>query len=167
MQLGDGPQQMLVLAVDSGGRQLWTSRVHIVIATRDGRIVSTVGLPHDLSDLTPGGGDAMPAPDAIGPAPVKESMRADYRAEDQFSVTIACRAKADGPESITILGQAIRTRRIVESCRAPLLDWHFTNTYWIDPSTGLVWRSVQYLHPDMDPVTIETLRPPQIHAAQS
>jgi len=42
--LDGGNQDILVLATDSGGDLLWTSAAHVVIVTRDGRIVRTVGL---------------------------------------------------------------------------------------------------------------------------
>src|SRR6202008_3436431 len=50
--LDGGNQIMLVLATDSGGEMLWTSAAHIVIVTRQGRIVRTLGFGHDLSSLT-------------------------------------------------------------------------------------------------------------------
>ena len=43
-RVNGGPEQLLVLATDSGGEQLWTSAAHVVIVTRGGRIVRTVGL---------------------------------------------------------------------------------------------------------------------------
>jgi len=50
--LDGGNQAMLILATDSGGELLWTSSAHVVIVTRQGRIVRTLGLDHDLSALT-------------------------------------------------------------------------------------------------------------------
>ena len=43
-RLDDGIRALLVLATDANGEQLWTSAAHVVIVTRDGRIVRTVGL---------------------------------------------------------------------------------------------------------------------------
>ena len=54
--LDDGNQVMLVLATDANGELLWTSPSHVVIVTRDGRIIRTLGLPHDLSGFTTPGG---------------------------------------------------------------------------------------------------------------
>ena len=52
-RLNDGPEQLLVLATDSGEEQLWTSGAHVVIVTRGGRIVRTVGFAQDVSAVTP------------------------------------------------------------------------------------------------------------------
>ena len=54
--LDDGNQSILVLATDTNGELLWTSPSHIVIVTRNGRIVRTLGFAHDLSGLTTPGG---------------------------------------------------------------------------------------------------------------
>ena len=62
--LDGGNQIMLVLATDSGGEMLWTSAAHVVIVTRQGRIVRTVGLGHDLSGLTTRNSGTLPAPSA-------------------------------------------------------------------------------------------------------
>src|SRR5262249_33688864 len=60
--LDDGNQVMLVLATDTNGELLWTSPSRVVIVTRDGRIIRTLGLAHDLSGFTtPGGPPPSPA----------------------------------------------------------------------------------------------------------
>lgn len=63
-RVNDGPEQLLVLAADSGGDQLWTSGAHVVIVTRSGRIVRTVGLAQDLSAVTPQKGQELVSPAA-------------------------------------------------------------------------------------------------------
>jgi hypothetical protein len=70
-----------------------------------------------------------------------------------------CDAHAVGPESVTILGKAISTVHVTEDCSVPALKWSFTNHYWISPTSGVVWQSLQHTHPKLDPLTIEVLRP--------
>ncbi|MDE2184890.1 MAG: YjbF family lipoprotein [Alphaproteobacteria bacterium] len=78
-----------------------------------------------------------------------------------FSVLITCEDRDAGPETISILGKDIHTRRIDESCRSDdSLDWSFRNVFWVDPETGLVWRSIQHVNPKLDAVEIDVLRPP-------
>ena len=52
------------------------------------------------------------------------------------------------------------TRKVDESCRSDALDWTFTDSYWIDPQSTLVWRSIQHVGPKGEKIEIETLRPP-------
>lgn len=161
VQIGDGPQRMLLLATDSGDEQIWTSSSHLVITTQDGRIVRTVGLAHDLSALAPAQSGALTSPSASARSSTVEAMRADYSKDMLFSEHITCRARPGGSQKIKILGQMINTRRVDEHCESPSLNWQFDNTYWIDPASNLVWRSIQHIHPNVDAITIETLRPPQ------
>jgi hypothetical protein len=156
IRLGGGPETMLILAGDTGGPRLWTSAVGIAIATRDGRIVRTAGFAHNLGGFAPGR-------DSLGEGGVRSlSLQADFPDLKLYSVSVVCRDRPAGDETIVILGKDIRTRRIDESCstEGSGLDWSFKNTYWLDPSSGLVWRSIQHVHPRLDAIETETLRPP-------
>ena len=156
IRLGDGPQVMIILAGDSGGQRLWTSAAKIAITTEDGRIVRTAGFEHDL------GGYAVGS-DTQGKDGVRTlRWQADFPDLNLYSVQIVCRDRQAGDETIVILGKDIHTRRIDESCASEGsgLDWSFDNTYWLDPSTGLVWRSIQHIHPQLDSIEMEILRPP-------
>src|SRR6185312_7864901 len=59
-RLNGGNEQLVVLATDANGEQLWTSAAHVVIVTRGGRITRTVGLEHDISGVVPKVGDKLP-----------------------------------------------------------------------------------------------------------
>jgi hypothetical protein len=158
---GDRPQQVLVLALTSGRQRLWTSPSHIVITTRDGRIVRTVGLAHDLTDLTPASGKTLLPPSAAMAVPVQQNLRADFRGEHLFAEPIICAAHPAGLEEISIFGRVLHTLRVDEDCSATKLNWKFENSYWIGPKSKRVWRSVQHVAPDANPIEIEILRPPQ------
>ena len=147
-RLDGGNQGLLVLATDSGGDLLWTSAAHVVIVTRDGRIVRTVGLGQDLSNVT--------ARDQSGLLPVAAAVRAPFsstRLEDfpdlgLYGVRLTCQARLGGRQSIKILGQAIATLRVDEACNSRNPDWSFTDNFWIDKDSGFVWRSRQHVHPN-------------------
>ena len=158
--LDGGNQAMLILATDSGGELLWTSAAHVVIVTRQGRIVRTLGLDHDLSAVT--------APNNTPPPPLAAAIRAPFtttRLEDfpelgLYGVQVSCRAQMAGRQSIKILGQSIATIRVDESCNASRPAWSFTDNFWVDGDSGLVWRSRQHVHPQAGTVETEILRPP-------
>jgi hypothetical protein len=76
-------------------------------------------------------------------------------------VKTVCQTVRKGRENIEILGKAIPTIRIEEACRADALDWSFVNTYWAGAQSGMVWQSVQHIHPQLGPITTEILRPPE------
>lgn len=151
-------QQLLVLATDTGGELLWTAASHIVLQTRDGRLLRTVGLPHDLGGTTTG--TTPPAPKDALQGAVSTSREMDFPDLQLFGVHVACRAAARGRTTVAILGKPIHTTRVDEHCSARSGDWSFTNTYWIDAESGFVWKSRQTVHPKGDVIDIEILRPP-------
>jgi len=156
IRLGGGPEAMIILAGDEGGQRLWTSRAGIAITTKDGRIVRTAGFEKNL-------GSYELRNDVLG-ADGARTMRwqADFPDLERYSVPITCQDRPAVDDTIVILGQDIHTRRIDESCSSNYgrLDWSFKNTFWVDPSSGLVWRSIQHIHPRLDTLETEILRPP-------
>ena len=115
--LDGGNQAMLVLATDTNGELLWTSPSHVVVVTRDGRIVRTLGLPHDLSALTTTGGPPPAVAEAVR-RPFSSSRQEDFPELGFYGITVSCQARLVGRQKIVILGQEIATNRVDESCRS-------------------------------------------------
>jgi len=159
-RIDDGNQGLLVLATDSGGDLLWTSAAHVVIVTRDGRIIRTVGLGQDLSNTTSRDQSGLPPPAAAVRTPFSSTRLEDFADLSLYGVQVSCRAKLVGGQNIKILGQAIATSRVDEACSSRNPDWSFTNSFWVDKDSGFVWRSRQQVHPKGAPVEIEIFRPP-------
>ena len=157
-RLNGGNEQLVVLATDANGEQLWTSAAHIVIVTRGGRITRTVGLEHDISRMVPKVGDKLPAIAAALKGDLRYTRLQDF--PSAYDVTLACTLSHKGAQTVTILGRAIATARIDESCQSANPKWSFVNNYWIDPETGLCWRSRQHIGPQGDVIDAEILRPP-------
>jgi hypothetical protein len=158
--LDGGNQAMLILGTDNGGQLLWTSPAHVVIVTRDGRIIRTLGLGHDLSGLTTRDTGPPPPLAAAIKAPFASTRLEDFPELGLYGTIVSCRAQMIGRQTIKILGQAIPTVRIDEACQSRQPDWSFVDTYWVDGDSGLVWRSRQHVHPKGGTVEIEILRPP-------
>jgi hypothetical protein len=160
ISLDEGNQALLVLGTDSGGELLWTSAAHVVVVTRDGRIVRTLGLGHDLAGLTTRNNMALPAPAAAIHQPFNSARLEDFPELGLYGVLVTCRAQLMGRQNINILGQAISTFRVDEACNSVKPDWSFTDSFWIDGDSGLVWRSRQHIHPKGGSVGTEIFRPP-------
>ena len=159
-RVDDGPQAMLVLATDSGGDEIWTASNHVVFQTRDGRLTRTVGLPHDRGALAPRSTEALLPPAAALKGPFSSTRMVDMPNSGIYSAMISCTTAAGRAEATRILGKAISTVRVNETCQAPDLGWQFTDSFWLDPESGMAWRSIQHLSPDGEMVEIEMLRPP-------
>jgi hypothetical protein len=155
-RVNDEQEQLLVLATNTGDEQLWTSGAHVVVVTRGGRIVRTVGLAHDVSAVTPEQSVAL-----TGVTAQARSVRLeDFPDLGAYGVVVNCVASSQGPQTIVILGRGIPTRKVEESCHSQFLDWSFIDSYWVDPASGLVWRSIQHISPKTEKIELEVLRPP-------
>jgi len=159
-RLGKGPQSLIVLATDKDGQRLWTSSARIVLVTQDGRLVRSVGLPHDLGGLNPRNASALPPPAQALTAPYRNTRLADYPDMGRYGVTIDCQTHAVARQNITILGRVLSATLVQEDCDAQALRWHFQDQYWVDPTDGTVWRSRQHIHPQDDILETELFRPP-------
>ncbi len=146
----------------NGGNYHWITADRKSLVTRGGRLVQTAGLQGNLrrsrlldEDPLPGLGTG-----ARGASAAAFRRLLDLDAPSRYGIMIGSRFKDLGPEAVVIAELEWDTRHIRETCRAREIDWRFENDYWIDPEYGLVWKSVQYFHPDMPPVVMELLKPP-------
>lgn len=157
VRVGDSTEDILVLAGTTNGQRLWTNASHVVLQTRDGRILRTAGLPHNRTDIRLLRGDGGPPP-LQGSA--ETTWEEDFGDLHKYSIVVSCHSTVKGSEGVKNFTSVIPTTRVDEDCRSDQLDWSFTNSYWISPKDGLAWKSIQYISPKLDPVTIELLRPP-------
>jgi hypothetical protein len=153
-------ERLVVLATDANGERLWTSAAHVVIVTRGGRITRTVGLEHDIAGMAPKVGQRLPELASALKGALTYVRVQDFPALPAYDVTLTCTLSAKGAQTVTILGRGIATIRIDETCRSANPRWAFANNYWIDPDTGLCWRSRQHIGPQGDRIDTEILRPP-------
>ena len=133
---------------------------HVVIVTRDRRIVRTVGLAQDVSAVSPQKGQQLFSPAAASGGIMRGVRLEDFPSVGVYGAAVTCTASPRGLETIAILGRGITTRKVDEACHSDMLDWSFTDSYWIDPESALVWRSIQHVSPKGGAIEVETLRPP-------
>ncbi len=156
VRIGDEPEHLVVLATDSGGERLWTSAARVALTTRGGRIVSTAGLAQNLGALSMG-----TVFEADWRTAQHVTLTVDFPDLGFYAVSIDCNDVPAGDDPISILGVTLSTFRVDETCESKQLDWKFTNTYWVSSTSNRVWRSVQHIHPKLDAIEIELLRPPE------
>jgi hypothetical protein len=160
-RINDGDEAMLVLATDTGGQQIWTASNHVVFQLQDGRLTRTVGLKINLGAVTPQrGSGGIAAPFAALKGPFGDARLVDYPELGIYSMLLTCSTQVRGAQTVKILGQPIATVRVDETCENRPAAWRFTDTYWLDPHSGLAWRSIQHIAPRGEKIEIEILRPP-------
>ena len=158
-RIDNSPQAMLVLATDTNDDLLWTGRSRVVLVTRDGRVLRSVGLPQDRATTTFMQGATPPG--AARSGAFRSSRIIDLPDIGAYSVTLNCTTASRGRQMVNILGTAMATVRVEETCQSENPRWSFTDVYWVSPDNGFVWRSQQHLHPKGGVLDIEILRPPE------
>jgi Group 4 capsule polysaccharide lipoprotein gfcB, YjbF len=161
VRVDGGPEVLIVLATDAPHSRLWTAAKAIALQTDNGRIVRTAGLAHNLSGVS-GDLGAMVSPiDALRRREGTRTLLYDFADLHAYSVKTVCNVASRGRENVQILGKAIPTERVEERCRADALNWSFANIFWLGEKSGMVWQSIQYVHPRLGPISTEILRPPE------
>jgi len=154
----DGSQEgILALATTNpGDERLWTSASRIALLIKNGRIIRSAGLEHNLTDARIRAGQpGAPTWQAGGVS----RWEMDFADLNLYSVLVTCQSVVRGPETVKNFTVNVPTVRVDETCRSEQPDWTFVNSYWI-AGDGRTWRSIQYVSPKLGPIEIEVLRPP-------
>jgi hypothetical protein len=119
-----------------------------------------VGLPSNVSAVTPAAGQTIPPLAAALSGKVNYTRLEDLPDGRIYGGRLSCSAIYRGRQTIVILGRGIATAKIDETCEASALNWSFTDSYWMEPASGLVWKSIQHISPEKGKIETEILRPP-------
>ena len=122
------PQNLLVLTTALPHQHLWLSPNHIVVVTRNGRIIRTAGLAENLSDLAYSGQGSPQS--ALSHPGMPQHFIADFADLQAYSVSITCVPKPAKAAHIKILGHKINTLRLADAA-GPF--WSLANRLWLVP----------------------------------
>ncbi len=160
VKIGRQPRVLLVLSRYDGKNLHWLSADQAALITRGGRVVKTAGLPIDLKTTI-----------LYNPDPVRQdtlhkisdgyrlTRSVDLQPGNRAVVLVDSTFKVAGRETVEIVELTFETIRIEETGRARDFGWRFVNTYWVDPESGFVWKSIQNFAPGLPPALIEVLTP--------
>jgi len=163
VRIADNPRAVIVLATAEGRTLQWASSDRVTFVTRSGWLLQTRGLQRDLAATR-----WLPSPDAdplrafaqSGELPPRGVYREiDLGHADEHSIAVESRFEAGKDETIVIQGREHVTRRIDEIAIMRAWRWEARNSFWLDPQSGRVWRSVQQYCPEMAPIELEVLKP--------
>lgn len=159
LKMGKASQAFVVLAFAENDQLKWIGADSNILVMQQGRIVKTQGFGEDIAHVI----NVTPDPLAVGLLKPSTSMhwqgkmawsqvqRSDYTVESVF--------QAQGKETVTILGKPRQLLKFTEQVSVSALNAEYTNTYWLDPGTGQVVQTWQYMGPDMALVKFTVLKP--------
>jgi hypothetical protein len=136
----EGPRRLvLVPASGPGARQLWGGPGQVALATEGGRVVVTAGFVQMVMATTFHGPDPLEDPRALLGQDARARRMVDLAMADRdpgsmrFGLMVECvlRGRAEGGWIL-----------VEERCAGDVPA--FTNRFWADPATGIVWRSEQW-----------------------
>jgi hypothetical protein len=146
-------REIASLVQQNGALRLWRSPSGLVVATDGARVVATAGLPTWLTATRREGADPLEDPFSIGEAEQRTRRVMDLAAPDRdpggmrFGLASNCALRrvtdADGP-------------LIEERCGGGA--GAYVNRFWLDSTTGAVWRSEQWVGAG-SPLRLEAARP--------
>lgn len=161
-RIGRGPQGILVLSAAESGSYTWVSADRVAITTSSGRIVKTAGLPKNLRGTR-----------SLDPDPLAQGLHRldglrrhvrliDLEATGLYGVRAVSTFTPEGPDVLTIAGQAVPVLAVREDVVLPRLDETLEQRHWVDPETGAVVASDQYYDPTLPPLRYQMLKRPTV-----
>ncbi len=150
-------QAVLILGNLDGEREAWYGKGDVVLFLRHGQVVASSGLASNLEGLR------LPADNSFArglqhlATPVEFNANMDWSGY-RYGVAVHVRLVPMGATRLEILGQSRDVLRVDEILDAPAARWHAVNRYWVDPASGLVWKSEQHLTPEQA-ITLVQLKP--------
>ncbi|PSV18348.1 YjbF family lipoprotein [Photobacterium kishitanii] len=143
------PPQLKWLASDNG-----------MLVTQSGRIIKTVNLSTGNLLATQ---SQTPDPLALGlhlaSTPTTWQRTIDWQPGYHIGYQLDSQFVFEQPEVLTINGNSVPVLRFRENVTVKQLDRHYSNTFWVDQTTGKVVKSQQYLAPSLPSVEMTILKP--------
>ncbi len=155
---GAPPGYVAALA-DSGGFVTYQDAEGRALVLRGGGIARTHGFGRDLRAVRSERGDPVYHPRPLAAWPGQATREYQYRVRDGrgYSIVLACRFEAGARRFVEILGRRHEVVEIAETCANPRRQ--VENRHWVDPETGRLWRTRQWIGPEEPALTLETVVP--------
>lgn len=163
IRIGPNPPAVLVLSTADGDKLRWVSADRVIFVTNGGWLMQTQGLPRDLA-ATRWIGDQPQDPlrgfIQTGTLPARGVYREiDLLRADEKGIAVESSFELRPDEVIEIQGQQHACRRVDEIADMRSWRWKTRNSFWIDPQSGRIWRSIQQYCPEIPPMRLEVLKP--------
>jgi Group 4 capsule polysaccharide lipoprotein gfcB, YjbF len=146
-------------ASENGGYVTYASQFRQTLTMRNAQVTASRGLGWDLLSATSSQPDPLvtPIPPASWPAMVTRTYEFPADSAQGEIVRYQCRFEPGEMREIAILGERRRGVEITEVCSNE--GGSFENLHLVEPSTGTIWRTIQWLGPEQGQVDVEVVEP--------
>ncbi|MDB9783531.1 YjbF family lipoprotein [Gammaproteobacteria bacterium] len=137
-----GREQTAIVTLGFGDTDAykWYTSSGAGIFTKDGKIVKLTSFVHDMSLINPA--EIVYNQDTI----LKNSSFISLKNPKGFFLQ-EFKLEFHQTEEIDYLSQKLQVDLYLEVVTTEGYNWSYTNKYWVDPSSGMVIKSVQKVHP--------------------
>jgi len=145
--------------VDNDGYLVYQDASRRSVVMKGGLLAATLGFSYDLAAVKHQQDDpvAIPTPVASWPGTLYRNYQFTLQSRDDFEITVRCILEPVVRERIEIFELTYDLMRVQERCGNGRRT--FTNTYWVEPETGFIWKSEQWVGPRVTPFTVEIIHP--------
>ena len=151
-------ESLIILETKNDKRLTWVSADRKVFFTKNGRVISTVGLPNNLYKID------FPS---LGFKNIIEEKKLNYIAYYSFrdpkldNIKVKVTAEVIGREEVDLLGFKKNLVLIEEVLYSEKINWKSKNKFWIDPVSKYVWKSEQSLSPKLPVIKMTITKKPR------
>jgi hypothetical protein len=146
IRFGRGPHAILILAYVDGDIYEWVGADDVSIFTRKGRIIKTIGLPHNF--------ELIKYRDEVLPSLKFSYELVNLYNPDLYSAMMK-ESFASKKASIKKLEKTVTVTRIKEKFNIDQIGWRGANYYYQNLETLEIERAEQNIHPKLPTVRIE------------
>lgn len=135
---------VLVLGNIDAGRQAWYSSERSIVFLQDGLLVGTHDGTPELQQMWIEGENPFHALHTLQ-GTVTVQRRYDLMPGYRYGVPVTGTLERLGTEPVDILGKVRTLVHVRETLRGT--EWKGENHYWVDPTSGFIWKSQQMIAP--------------------
>ena len=157
VKVGRSAVAIMSLATIQNGLFKWLSGTGEVIYTYNGKVIKTEGLIYNTHLFSHSNFSLNKSKESLF------SFDLQLDQPEAFLSQKSCVSFNPKPSNFRSLLNSFYTPKVAnnsllyfeESIKTENLRWNFTNKYWVDPSSQLVMKSVQSIHPNLPVLEIE------------
>lgn len=129
------------------------------IVLHGGQVSGTQGFLYDLAAVKSAPDDpvVVATPLSEWPDALLRNYQFTLQSAPDYQISVSC-VIGRGESGAVIVADEVRTlTRVVETCANDVRS--FTNLYWIEPDTGYIWKSAQWVGPRSPAITVDIIDP--------
>lgn len=159
LKVGKAPQAFVVLAASEQGQQKWVTADKNMIVTDHGRIVKTIGFGEDIVSVDNLKSDPLALGLLNSATSEQWQTKVVWAQVFRAGYALVSHFEYKGMEQVTILETSRSLARFDEMVSVSALNQSYTNSYWVDPKSKMVIKSLQYMGPGLAQVQFTILKP--------